>query len=223
MGKLNWNSKLGIIVTIVVLVLILIGISERKAITKTAGLDSLTDEEYVSYYKKACKLEDSDACNELGKLYDHGDKEVSIDKEEALTYYGIACNLDNATACNNLAYLYNKGEGGVERHNGYAFRYYKKACDLGDIIGCYNLGSAYYHGEGTKPSKYRAKQLFQKVCDKGIGAGCNDLAYMYAHGIHLCPWPCIHIHIYIHSQNIVHAPASLVLLLLCVVWAAAEV
>jgi TPR repeat protein len=183
--KLNWNSKLGIFTTIVVLALILVGISERKVITKTAGLESLTDEEYVEYYKKACGLRDADACYELGLLYDRGDKDVSVDKENALTYYGLACELDNATACNNLAYLYNTGEGGVEKHNGYAFRYYKKSCDLGDMIGCYNLGSMYYHGEGTKPSKYRAKKLFEKVCDKGVGAGCNDLAYMYAHGIHV--------------------------------------
>ncbi|HHB93780.1 MAG TPA: hypothetical protein ENK88_01350, partial [Campylobacterales bacterium] len=78
MGKLNWNSKLSILTTIVVLVLILVAISERKAITKTTGLEALTDEDYVSYYKKACKLHDSDACNELGKLYDHGDKDVSL-------------------------------------------------------------------------------------------------------------------------------------------------
>ncbi len=182
MGRIN--STLGIITTVVVLGLILIGISNRHLITKTTGLDTLTDADYVTYYKKACNLQDSSACNELGKIYNHGTKDVSIDYEYAKEYYKKACDLDNAVACNNLAYLYNNGKG-TDKHNGIAFGLYKKSCKLGNLMGCYNLGSMYYHGEGTKASKYRAKQLFEKVCDKGVGAGCNDLAYMYAHGIHV--------------------------------------
>jgi TPR repeat protein len=182
MGRIN--STFGIITTVIILGLILIAINHRDFITKKTGLDTLTDEDYIVYYKKACDLKDSSACNELGKIYERGGSGVSIDYEHAREYYKKACDLDNAVACNNLAYIYNQGKG-VNRHNGIAFGYYKKSCNLGNLTGCYNLGSMYYHGEGTKPNRYRAKQLFEKVCNKGIGAGCNDLAYMYAHGIYV--------------------------------------
>jgi len=178
------NSTFGIITTIVILGLILIVINHRKLIFERTGLEELTDAEYITYYKKACDLNDSDACFELGKMYEKGNDDVSIDYEEAVKYYKKACDLDNAVACNNLAYLYNHGKG-VQKHNGIAFKYYKKSCKLGNLMGCYNLGSMYFHGEGTKPNRYKAKVLFQKVCEKGIGAGCNDLGYMYAHGIYV--------------------------------------
>jgi len=176
------GSKPAIFTTIVVLGLIIFAIQSDKI--PTNALPTLIDSKYISFYKKACELNDAEACNDLGQIYDLGKGDERVDYEEALIYYGRACNLDNATGCNNLAYLYNTGQG-IEKHNGYALRYYKRACDLGDLEGCYNLGAMYYRGEGTRPSKYKATKLFRKVCDKGVGAGCNDLAYMYAHGIHL--------------------------------------
>ena len=83
MGRLN--SKLGIITTIIVLVLIIIGINNYDKLPSSA-IPDIMDPDYIKYYKKACKLGDADACFELGQIYEKGKGEVGIDFSEAYTF-----------------------------------------------------------------------------------------------------------------------------------------
>jgi len=169
-------SKKPIIVTIIVLATIILAINFLPTVGPVKQLASLTDATYITYYKKACDLEDSEACNDLGDIY-FKEKDYS----DAVNFYEQSCNLDNAKGCNNLGYMLNQGLG-IEKQNWEALKLYQKSCKIGNEKACYNVGSMYFKGEGTRRNYYKASRFFEKSCDDGIASGCNDLAYMYANG-----------------------------------------
>jgi TPR repeat protein len=174
-------------IVLVLGILIILGILfGKKAIGLFSSVDKIPafEPKSLEYYKKSCRYENSQMCNELGDMYHKGDELVSIDFDEAVNYYTRSCELENGQGCNNLAYMLNEGKG-VGKNNWHALKLYKKACKYDTMEACYNVGSMYYHGEGTKRNYYNAVHYFQKACNHGIGAGCNDLGYMYEHGRYL--------------------------------------
>jgi TPR repeat protein len=102
MGK--FKQFLPIFTTAVVLTGIVLLVFFRDNIPQRVMPD-IMDSDYISFYKKACELNDAEACNDLGLIYDYGKNGEGVDHEEAYLFYGLACNLDHDSACNNLAYL----------------------------------------------------------------------------------------------------------------------
>jgi hypothetical protein len=174
--KGRFMSKKPIVITVIVLALILLAINFLPSVVPVKKFATLTDATYITYYKKACDLEDSEACNDLGDIY-FKDKDYS----DAVEFYKQSCTLENAEGCNNLAYMLDEGLG-IERHNWQALKLYEKACKAGNMRSCYNVGAMYFKGEGARKNYYKAAHFFKKSCNSDIASGCNDLAFMYANG-----------------------------------------
>jgi hypothetical protein len=169
-------SKKPMILTAIILASIILAINFFPTSVPVPKLASLTDAKYITYYKKACTLEDSEACNDLGDIY-FKDK----DYDDAVEFYKKSCELDNSEGCNNLAYMLDEGLG-IERHNWEALKLYERSCKAGNMRACYNVGAMYFKGEGAKRNYYKASLYFKKACHSDIASACNDLAYMYANG-----------------------------------------
>jgi len=164
------------ILTAIILASIILAINFFPSSVPVPKLGALTDAKYITYYKKACNLEDSEACNDLGDIY-FKDK----DYDDAVEFYKKSCELENSEGCNNLAYMLDQGLG-IERHNWEALKLYERSCKAGNMKACYNVGAMYFKGEGTKRNYYKAALYFKKSCNADIASACNDLAFMYANG-----------------------------------------
>jgi len=169
-------SKKPMILTAIILASIILAINFFPSSVPVPKLASLTDSKYITYYKKACNLEDSEACNDLGDIY-FKDK----DYDDAVEFYKKSCELENSEGCNNLAYMLDQGLG-IERHNWEALKLYERSCKSGNMKACYNVGAMYFKGEGAKRNYYKASVYFKKSCNADIASACNDLAFMYANG-----------------------------------------
>ena len=169
-------SKKPMILTAIILASIILAINFFPSSVPVPKLASLTDATYITYYKKACTLEDSEACNDLGDIY-FKDK----DYDDAVDFYKQSCTLENSEGCNNLAYMLDQGLG-IERHNWEALKLYERSCKAGNMKACYNVGAMYFKGEGAKRNYYKASVYFKKACNADIASACNDLAFMYANG-----------------------------------------
>jgi len=169
-------SKKPMILTAIILASIILAINFFPSSVPVPKLASLTDATYITYYKKACTLEDSEACNDLGDIY-FKDK----DYDDAVEFYKQSCTLENSEGCNNLAYMLDQGLG-IERHNWEALKLYERSCKSGNMKACYNVGAMYFKGEGAKRNYYKASVYFKKACNADIASACNDLAFMYANG-----------------------------------------
>jgi TPR repeat protein len=180
---LMFNKKFKIVLFLGIAIILLI-VFGKRIVNEIASVDKIstfTEPTSITYYKKSCRYEDAQVCNELGDMYHYGSNIVSVDYEEAVEYYKRSCELEDGKGCNNLAYMLNKGRG-IKKNNWTAIRLYKKACKYEEMEACYNVGSMYYHGEGTKRNYANAAYYFEEACTNGIGAGCNDLGYMHEHG-----------------------------------------
>ena len=82
------------------------------------------------FYAKACNMDNSRACNNLGaSFYDEKDY------EKALVLYEKSCAMNEAVACKNLAFLYENAMG-TEKNKEKAEAFYLKACILGNEEAC---------------------------------------------------------------------------------------
>lgn len=173
-------KKKPVILLVLVLTLIVLAIKYLD-VAPVKKLASLADSTHITYYKKACDLEDSEACNDLGDIYFSGEN-VGQDYEHAVEFYQKSCTLENAVGCNNLAYMLDEGLGMEKQQNWEALKLYEKACKAGNMESCYNVGAMHFRGEGSRRSYYKAAIYFKKACNANIASACNDLAYMYANG-----------------------------------------
>lgn len=98
---------------------------------KAAGMLGLGDE----YFKKACDLNDAEACIMLANNLQAKNK-----FEFVLKYSKKACDLNDGYSCSKLAYLYKNGLSAdkiyVKQNSKKAQNYFKKACFLGFKKAC---------------------------------------------------------------------------------------
>ncbi len=85
-------------------------------------------------YQKACDLNISSGCYNLGVLYANG-QGVRQDYTQANTLYKKSCDMGYAGGCLNLGFLYVKGLS-VTQNMQTAKELFGKACDLGEQKGC---------------------------------------------------------------------------------------
>ena len=71
-------------------------------------------EQAMTYYKKACGLNDGSACGSVGFFYSSGIG-VKEDKEQAKIYYKKACGLNDGSACTSMGLLEVKVKKPAER------------------------------------------------------------------------------------------------------------
>lgn len=94
-------------------------------------------------YKKACELNNSTSCINLGSMLENGDG-TKRDLKAAYFYYEKACNLENGYGCKMQGLALEHGVG-TSKDIAKATELYSKACDLKDQEGCdlYNKQTDY--------------------------------------------------------------------------------
>lgn len=150
----------------------------------TAGRARIDSEEYAlakPLLEKGCKHGSSEACDDLGWIYDDG-LGIDVDKVKAEQFYGKSCSGGFARGCTNQGVMHLTGEGGVPKSPKKAAELFTKACDGKNWTGCKNLGLRYLEGDGVAKSEAKAKQLFESGCNAEHGPSCYDLAVMYSNG-----------------------------------------
>ncbi len=90
----------------------------------------------ILFYGSACDSGESQACFNLGMIYDTGDMTVQ-DKTKAAQAYRLGCSKGSAAACNNLGVLYGTGDG-MKADLPLASGYFDQACQLKEEIACTN-------------------------------------------------------------------------------------
>ncbi|GAA9634557.1 hypothetical protein HpHA98_01140 [Helicobacter pylori] len=86
------------------------------------------------YFEKACDLNDSSGCKNLGVLYENG-QGVEKDLIKVAYLYSRACELNNGWGCSFLGVLYYNGDG-VKQDSKKAAALFEKACKLGYKKAC---------------------------------------------------------------------------------------
>lgn len=134
----------------------------------------------VTIYKYLSKKGNTDAMNELGKMYLNGDG-VKQNPKAAFVLFCKASKEGNASAMCNLALMYQKGIG-MPTDFKKAFILYRKASELGSAKGFYGAGHLLYKGLGVKQDYKRAISYLKKGAEMNH-SGCSFLlGTFYANG-----------------------------------------
>lgn len=123
--------------------------------------------------QKACDGGNPKSCDDLGWLYEHGEKH---DYFKAVNLYSKACNAGFVLGCYNLGEKY-EYDYGVKQNYLKAVELYQKSC-TGGADGCMKLGWMYEDGRGVLQSKNEALNYFGKACDLKHQGGCADYAQL---------------------------------------------
>jgi hypothetical protein len=155
----------------------------------------------LTYWQKACDLNNINGCISLATIYTdaktikgqdywrldaqiHLDKACSLDITRAIfddckatEHYQKTCNSGNSYSCSILGRFHKKSEStNVLRNNFKALKYFKKACDLDNNTGCYDLGTMYENGKGVRQNYTLALKYYGKACDLESELGCENYA-----------------------------------------------
>jgi TPR repeat protein len=159
-----------------------------------AGLKVGDDREKVAFYEQACDGGYSQACTNLGWMYQNA-KAVNKDSAAAARLYkrgcdGNACYLPNNLGCVNLGRMFRDGDG-VEEHQTVATRLFRNVCsrsplsdeDAANIArACSLAGTAYLSGAGVPKDVLQALPLLEKSCAASDTLGCFNLGIVYENG-----------------------------------------
>ena len=139
------------------------GTTTKKDITKS-----------LSYYEKACKLDDGTSCAALATMYVTGQNNVKQDLKKSAEYAHKGCELNNSTACYAEGLVY-----ATQKENQTALKSFKKACDL-DLAEACNTFINMTHNSGTNIfTSLDVKNASEKLCNMDNGFGCKILASYY--------------------------------------------
>lgn len=134
----------------------------------------------ANIYTCLSKIGNTEAMNELGKMYLNGD---GIDKNpnRAMTLFSKSALKGNVRAMCNLALMYQKGIG-VNTDFRKAYLLYKAASEKGSATGDYGVGYFLYKGMGVRQDYKEALKYLERGSSKGH-SGCTFLlGSFYANG-----------------------------------------
>jgi len=133
---------------------------------------------YVKYLKISCQLDNPEACNLLGVIYQKG-LLVKKDISKAIELFQKSCKKGNSKACVHLGLIYSFDENHINYKTG--FELFKKACDLNNGVGCFNVGIYYSNGNKVKvvnTNYLKAFEYFKKAYDMEIEKGCKSAEFV---------------------------------------------
>lgn len=125
------------------------------------------------WFKKAAKLGDDEAENNLGYAYGHGIG-VRIDYAKARFWFKKSAEQGNAGAQNNLGDLFYFGKG-VPRNFVKANYWYEKAARQGLVDAQNNLAFDYYHGRGVHKDTKLAIHWWKKAAAQGSQQAVHNM------------------------------------------------
>jgi TPR repeat protein len=160
------------------------------------GLKLRNDKEVAAAYEQACDGGYSQACTNLGWIYENA-RGVNQDFSAAARLYkhacdGNSCYLPNNLGCVNLGRLFRDGKG-VEANQTVAMRLFRQVCSRTSIRGsqedaaniaraCSLSGTALLFGNGVQPNVAEGLTLLEKGCGENDTFGCYNLGTVYDNG-----------------------------------------
>ena len=145
-----------------------------KKITKTSNINKA-----IECYEKAVELDNPDAINNLGIIYEDGERDcIEQNISKAIEFYERGYELNHSDSMFNLASIYEMGDGGTEKNILIAIEYYKKSVQLNHPFSINNLARIYHNGEEGIVEKDLSKAI--ELYEKSIEFNNTDLMYNLA-------------------------------------------
>jgi len=160
------------------------------------GLKLRDDKEVAGAYEQACNGGYSQACTNLGWMYENA-RGVNEDLGASVRLYkrgcdGSPCSAPNNLGCVNLAKAFRAGRG-TEKNDVVATRLFRDVCrrtpvpgsseDAGTIArACSLAGTALVLGQGILASPDEGLRLLEKGCSVDDTFGCYNLGAFYETG-----------------------------------------
>jgi TPR repeat protein len=120
----------------------------------------------------ACKGGHARACDNLGRLQEHG-LGVAADTTAAFRHYTRGCELGSIDACVSEGVLAQVGRG-TKRDPVRAARRFAKACREDSARGCWCFADALERGLGVERDEDRASASYARACELGEHQACED-------------------------------------------------
>jgi len=134
----------------------------------------------VKLYRKAAKLGNALAMNNIGNMYLKG-RYLNKDYNEALRLFRKATDKGSALAKSNLGYMYLMGYA-VSKDYSRAIKLFREAADEDVALAISNLGYMYLQGYAVSKNYAEAVRLFKKASNKGNKLAQSNLGFMYLNG-----------------------------------------
>ena len=127
--------------------------------------------EALKLYEKACDLNSSTGCSNLGYMYMNG-QAVKRNFVMAVRFLDKAVDLGSWNfAATNLGIIYEKGYGAIDVNTTMATDYFRKGCLDDNGFACNYMGTVEYKAKQEK----RALGYYYASCRLGNGFGCYNL------------------------------------------------
>ena len=154
-------------------------------------------EKTIELYKQAADAGEDYAMNNLGRIYEYGERGQEINLKEALKWYKLAAekNHDGAQesvervlqAIYDLAENYRTGSGGYEKDEEEAIRYYKLVAEDESVGDDKVRNSNFWLGwimvkNEAEEDDVEAATWFEKAIEKGSVSAITWLGWMYGIG-----------------------------------------
>lgn len=132
------------------------------------------------YASKAAEMEDENAYNLLGTLYELGCG-IEQDYDKALYYYNLAAENGVEIAYLNIGAFYQMGIG-VSQNDEKAVEYFQYGANAGNMYCLNALGMCYKNGTGVEKNSEKAFELFLASAYAGNFAGEYNTGLAYDEG-----------------------------------------
>jgi len=130
--------------------------------------------------KKEARTVESDACEEIGDMYQRGD-DLPQNSTEAVNWYRKAAETGGARVQMKLASLLLQGQSATSNY-AEAHRLCEKAASLHFSPGAYCIGQLYEQGLGVDRDVSKAAKWFREAADLGLAVAAFRIGEMYWKG-----------------------------------------
>lgn len=119
-----------------------------------------------NYLFNLAAINDSNALNKIGKMYEKG-KVLEKNTQKALEYYEKAALLNNSEAQNNYGVLLQEAAGKNKSDLINGAKYLRLSAEKGNIYGMANYAIALLNGDGVEKNFQKAEEYLHKSADLG--------------------------------------------------------
>lgn len=130
------------------------------------------------YSEKACKLNDSRGCYNLGVVYAFG-KGVDRDLIKAENLWTDGCKLNEGMSCYMLASFFIKDEKLQRELYKNSEKSLLNSCNKSSALACTFLGNMYERGLGVNQNYLTATKFYEQACNLNSSDSCEMLGFLY--------------------------------------------
>lgn len=133
-----------------------------------------------AYYTRACELDHSVGCANLGRMWMFG-RGGPQDDNVAVWPLLRSCQGESSAGCYHLGLLYAEGRGLAQDWDA-ALRAYRVGCSRGSGPACLQMGIHYDQGRHVARDRAQAADFFRQSCNRRDPEACSRLSAFYLDG-----------------------------------------